>query len=61
MLNDKHFFRRVGTSAVVALGACVLIVDASTPRGWFLAGTKPAEYEVGVDRAKSIRATQVGF
>ena len=49
MLNSKHFFRRVGTGAVVALAACVLVVDASVPRGWFLAGKKPAEYEVGVD------------
>lgn len=49
MLKSKHFFRRVGTSAAVAFAACVLVADASVPRGWLLAGTKPAEYEVGVD------------
>jgi len=48
MLNNKHFFQRVGTAAAVALVACVLVVDASVPRGWILAGTKPAEFEVGV-------------
>jgi hypothetical protein len=49
MLNGKHFFQRVATGAAVALAACVLVVDANVPRGWFLAGTKPAEYEAGVD------------
>ena len=45
MLSIRRFLRRVGTVAVVVLAACVL-VDASVPRGWSLAGTKPAEYEV---------------
>jgi hypothetical protein len=49
MLNSKHFFRRGVTGAAVTLAACVLIAHASVPRGWFLAGTKPAEYEAGVD------------
>ena len=38
----------------VAFGAVVLVVSclslfAEIPRGWFLAGTKPADYEVAVD------------
>ena len=49
MLKSTYFFRRVATGAAVALVACVLAVHASVPRGWLLAGTKPAEYEVGVD------------
>jgi hypothetical protein len=49
MLNSKHFFRRVAAGAAVALAACVLVVHAGVPRGWLLAGTKPAEFEVGVD------------
>jgi len=49
MLKSTYFFRRVATGAAVALAACVLVVHASVPRGWFLAGTKPAEYEAGVD------------
>ena len=48
MLSSKHFFQKVGTGAVVALAAC-LLVDASVPRGWSLAGTKAAQYEVGLD------------
>lgn len=43
------FFRRVATGAAVALAAFVLVAHASVPRGWFVAGTKPAEYEAGVD------------
>jgi hypothetical protein len=49
MLKSKDFLRRVAIGAVVVLAACVLVVHASVPRGWFLAGTKPAEYEAGID------------
>jgi hypothetical protein len=48
VLNRKHIFRRVAIAAAVVLAACVLL-HASVPQGWFLAGTKPAEYEAGVD------------
>jgi hypothetical protein len=33
----------------VVCTACVVAVNAEVPRGWLLSGTKPAEYEVGVD------------
>jgi hypothetical protein len=36
---------RVTTVCVVS----VLVLNADVPRGWRLAGTKPAEYEAGVD------------
>jgi hypothetical protein len=49
MLNSNYSFRRVVTGAAVAIAACVLVVHASVPRGWLLAGTKPAEFEVGID------------
>jgi hypothetical protein len=63
MLNSKHFFRRVGTGAAVAvaLAACVLVVDASVPRGWLLAGSKSAEYEVGVDAGQAYQAHKSAF
>lgn len=48
VLKAKHFSRRAVTGAAIALVACAL-VGATVPRGWFLAGTKPAEYEAGVD------------
>jgi hypothetical protein len=49
MPKSAYFFRRVVIGAAVAIAACVLVVHASVPHGWFLAGTKPAEYEAGVD------------
>jgi hypothetical protein len=48
VLKVKYFSRRAVTGAAIALVACAL-VGATVPRGWFLAGTKPAEYEAGVD------------
>jgi hypothetical protein len=48
MLTNWHSLKTLGLVAAVALAACAL-VDASVPPGWLLAGTKPAEYEVGVD------------
>jgi len=35
--------------AVLLLTGLVLVAQATLPRGWLLAGTKPSEYEVGVD------------
>lgn len=49
MLEVKYFSRTVVIGGAVALAACAVIMGATTPRGWFLAGTKPAEYEAGVD------------
>jgi hypothetical protein len=49
MLNSKHFLRRVAAGAAVALVTCVLVADANVVRGWFAAGSKPSEFEAGVD------------
>ena len=35
--------------AVLLLTGLALVTRAAVPRGWLLAGTKPSEYEVGVD------------
>ncbi len=35
------------------LVTCVLAIHASVPRGWILAGSKPAEFEVGVDASQT--------
>ena len=60
MLKSTYFFRRVATGAAVALAACVL-VHASVPRGWFLAGTKPAEYEAGIDAGQPYQGHASAF
>jgi hypothetical protein len=60
MLKSTYFFRRVATGAAVALATCVL-VHASVPRGWFLAGTKPAEYEAGIDAGQPYQGHASAF
>jgi len=49
MLNSKPFLQRVAAGAAVALVTCVLAADANVVRGWFTAGSKPSEFEAGVD------------
>ena len=50
MSNKNLNLRKVflPTVIVLALG-CVLAVRADAPRGWFLAGSKPSEFETGLD------------
>src|SRR5262249_37325162 len=40
---------RNGLVAVAVLSTGLLILRAEVPKGWFLAGSKPAEYETAVD------------
>lgn len=35
---------------ILAFAALTVVAQSDVPRGWILAGSKPAEYEVGVDR-----------
>jgi len=48
---------RVTTVCVV----CVLALNADVPRGWYLAGNKPAEYEAGVDPGQTNRGHDSAF
>ena len=41
--------------------AAALVVNADVPRGWTLAGSKPAEYEVGVDRDQAYQGHASAF
>jgi hypothetical protein len=47
MSSNQYFWRML--VAVLLLTGLVLVAQATLPRGWSLAGTKPSEYEVGVD------------
>jgi hypothetical protein len=38
-----------GLGILVLLAACSLALQAAAPKGWFVAGSKPAEYESGID------------
>jgi hypothetical protein len=48
---------RVTTVCVVS----VLVLKADVPRGWHLAGTKPAEYEAGVDPGQAYQGHDSAF
>jgi hypothetical protein len=39
----------MGLRIVVLLAACSLALQAAAPKGWFIAGSKPTEYESGID------------
>jgi hypothetical protein len=51
MWNTKNMGLKGFVAGVAAIAAFALAVHADVPRGWFLAGSKPAEYEVGIDQA----------
>ena len=38
-----------GLRILVLLAACSLALQAAAPKGWFVAGSKPTEYESGID------------
>ena len=38
-----------GLGILVLLAACSLALQAAAPKGWFVAGNKPTEYESGID------------
>jgi hypothetical protein len=47
--------------SIAVLMACSLLLEAEAPRGWFIAGSKPAEYESGVDAAASYNGHSSAF
>ncbi len=48
MPSNQYFWRTL-IAVVLLLTGLVLVAQATLPRGWLLTGTKPSEYEVGVD------------
>lgn len=54
MSNWENRFWLILLTATV-LVTCALAVHASVPRGWHLAGSKPAEFEAGVDASQAFQ------
>lgn len=48
MLNIARLPLR-GVISIAVIAACSWILNATVPSGWYVAGSKPAEYEAGVD------------
>jgi hypothetical protein len=38
-----------GFRSIALLAACSIALQAQVPMGWFIAGSKPADYEAGID------------
>ena len=54
MSNKNQNLRKVLLPTVIALAfGCVLAVRADAPHGWLLAGSKPSEFETGLDPGQS--------
>src|SRR2546429_2846706 len=61
MSSEKHNSWRVGLGALVVLVGCVLVARAEVPRGWFLAGSKPSEFEAGVDPGQAYQGHRSAY
>jgi hypothetical protein len=35
--------------SLIILSTCSLAIQAASPAGWYMAGSKPADYDTGVD------------
>jgi len=54
---------RLSKSAVIVIAtvACSFTTQASAPRGWILAGSKPSNYETGIDPQATYRDAQSAY
>src|SRR5690242_17234399 len=56
MSTKVRFALRTGIKTFVVISALSLMLFAAAPQGWYLAGSKPAEYESGVDKQAQYNA-----
>jgi len=50
MSTKVRFVLMTGIKSLAVISALSLMLYAAVPQGWYLAGSKPAEYESGVDK-----------
>jgi hypothetical protein len=60
MLNNK-ISRCLPLGVAMILGAFAAVVHANVPKGWLLAGSKPEEFESGVDAEQMYQAHASAF
>ena len=61
MLPTRRFSLTSGLKAMAVLLTSSLMLNATVPQGWYLAGSKPAEYESGVDAQVQYNAHPSAF
>ena len=61
MSGDKCNSWPVRLGAMVVFVACALVVRAEVPHGWFLAGSKPSEFEAGVDPGQAYQGHRSAY
>jgi hypothetical protein len=60
MLNNK-ILRWLSLGVAMLLGTFAAVVHANVPKGWFLAGSNPKEFESGVDPEQTYQAHASAF
>jgi hypothetical protein len=61
MSSEKRNSLRARLGAIVVLAACALAVRAEVPYGWLLAGSKPTEFEAGVDPGQAYQGHRSAY
>jgi hypothetical protein len=61
MSKGQLYSWRILLEGAVICVAAALALNADVPRGWNLAGSKPAEYEVGVDKDQAYQGHASAF
>ena len=61
MSRDKSNSWRVRLGATVVFVGCALVAYAEVPHGWFLAGSKPSEFEAGVDPGQAYQGHRSAY
>lgn len=56
MSTKPRFALMTGFKTLAVMFALSLMLAAAAPQGWYVSGTKPAEYESGVDREMQYNA-----
>jgi hypothetical protein len=61
MLTNVRTILAQGFRSIALLAACSVALEAGVPTGWFVAGSKPAEYESGIDSSAAYKGHSSAF
>jgi hypothetical protein len=61
MLTNVRTILAQGFRSIALLAACSVALEAGVPTGWIVAGSKPAEYESGIDASAAYNGHSSAF